>query len=149
MHTAKSFFAECQKKTLGKDVFCRVPKNSTRQNTSLPSARKKALDKDAFCRVPKNGTPKHIFAECQKFGTQQRRALPSAGFAECGTRQTASLPSARVSTLGKAPSTRPKSASSVVIVMSLSVMKCSLHGKMKVFVLGTRIRRSRGVPNAY
>ena len=24
MHTAKSFFAECQKKTLGKDVFCRV-----------------------------------------------------------------------------------------------------------------------------
>ena len=24
MHTAKSLFAECQKKTLGKDVFCRV-----------------------------------------------------------------------------------------------------------------------------
>ena len=50
-HSAKYIFAECQKKALGKDAFCRVPKNSTRQNTYLPSARKKALDKDAFCRV--------------------------------------------------------------------------------------------------
>ena len=47
MQTAKCLFAECRKKALGKDSFCRVPKNGTRQNTSLPSARKKAL---AECR---------------------------------------------------------------------------------------------------
>jgi len=65
MHTAKCLFAECQnkgtqqntslpsarKKALGKDAFCRVPKNSARQNTYLASARKKGLGKDAFCRV--------------------------------------------------------------------------------------------------
>ena len=49
-----------EKLALGKDTFCRVPKNSTRQNTPLPSARKKALGKDAFCRVPKNSTRQNI-----------------------------------------------------------------------------------------
>ena len=44
MHTAKSLFAECQKKTLGKDVFCRVFLFAecilfgTRQTRYLPSA---------------------------------------------------------------------------------------------------------------
>ena len=59
MHTAKYLFAECQKKTLSKDAFCRVPKKwhsakclfaechniGTQQNMALPSARKKALGK--------------------------------------------------------------------------------------------------------
>jgi hypothetical protein len=33
-HSAKSkeLFAECQNKTLGKELLCRVPKKNTRQN---------------------------------------------------------------------------------------------------------------------
>ena len=87
------------KKALGKDAFCRVPKNSTWQNTSLSSARKKALGKDAFCRVPKNKLGKMPVCRVSKKGTRQRRILPSAEkwhsvkyiFAEC-----------REKTLGKA-----------------------------------------------
>ena len=44
MHTAKSLFAECQKKTLGKDVFCRV--------FLFAECIFLALGKHDLCRVP-------------------------------------------------------------------------------------------------
>ena len=44
MHTAKSLFAECQKKTLGKDVFCRV--------FLFAECIFLALGKHGLCRVP-------------------------------------------------------------------------------------------------
>ena len=56
-HSAKTHFAECQKIALVKMPLCRVPKNGTRQNTSLPSAEKKHSAKSSlssvffFCRV--------------------------------------------------------------------------------------------------
>ena len=49
IHSAK-------KKTLVKDVFCRVLFFGTRQNASLPSAFFLALVKDVFCRVLFFGT---------------------------------------------------------------------------------------------
>ena len=70
------------KKTLGKDAFCRVPKNGTRQNTSLPSARKKALSKDAFCRVPKKNTRQSYLCRVPK------KTLGKAVFAECPIKYT-------------------------------------------------------------
>ena len=82
MHTAKCLFAECQKKALGKDAFCRVPKNGTRQNTSLPSARKKALGKDSFCRVPKKNTRQSHLCRVPK------KTLGKAVFAECPIKYT-------------------------------------------------------------
>ena len=44
MHTAKCLFAECQKKTLGKDVFCRV--------FLFAECIFLALGKHGLCRVP-------------------------------------------------------------------------------------------------
>ena len=44
MHTTKSLFAECQKKTLGKDVFCRV--------FLFAECIFLALGKHDLCRVP-------------------------------------------------------------------------------------------------
>ena len=58
MHTAKCLFAECQNK-------------GTRQRRILPSARKKALGKDAFCRVPKNGTRQNTSLPSVEKGTRQ------------------------------------------------------------------------------
>ena len=62
-----------ESRALGKDTFCRVPKNSTRrtagtrQNNSLPSAGHIALGKAALCRVLACGhSAKPIFAECLK-----------------------------------------------------------------------------------
>ena len=82
MQTAKCLFAECRKKALGKDSFCRVPKNGTRQNTSLPSARKKALGKDSFCRVPKKNTRQSHLCRVPK------KTLGKAVFAECPIKYT-------------------------------------------------------------
>ena len=103
----RNLFAECQAcSTRQRQNVCRVLTASSRQRmTEGPPA-----SPEVFCRGL-------FFAECltlgkedvcRVFGTRQRRTLPSAGFAESGTRQTASLPSARVSTLGKAPSTRQR-----------------------------------------
>ena len=97
MHTAKCLFAECQKKALAKDAFCRVPKNKlgkmplcrlskkgTRQRRILQSAifwhsakclfaecQKKALGKDAFCRVSKNGTRQNTSLPSVEKNTRQ------------------------------------------------------------------------------
>ena len=114
-------------------ILCRVSELALGKGTSLPSARPDTRQRQHACRVLTANTRQRItegppespevfcrglfFAECltldkedvcRVFGTRQRRTLPSAGFAESGTRQTASLPSARVSTLGKAPSTRQR-----------------------------------------
>ena len=67
-----------KKKTLGKDAFCRVLKNGSRQNTSLPSARKKALDKDVFCRVSKNSTRQNTYLP-----SARKRHSAKTYFVEC------------------------------------------------------------------
>ena len=99
-------------KTLGKDAFCRVPKNSTRQNTSLPSVRKKALGKDAFCRVPKNDTRQNTSLPSAEKKYSAKPSLSSVFFAECilfGTRQRGfcqvpdKIHSAKPPALGKVP----------------------------------------------
>jgi hypothetical protein len=51
----KIIFAECVKKTLGKELLCRVSKQGTRQRASLPSVLKKALGKELLYRVSKKG----------------------------------------------------------------------------------------------
>ena len=101
----KCLFAECQKKALGKDAFCRVPKNGTWQNTSLSGARKKALGKDAFCRVPKMALGKiHLCRVLKKHS-----AKPSLPSAEKNTRQSRlcrvpnKIHSAKLPALGKVP----------------------------------------------
>ena len=81
MHTAKCLFAECQKKALGKDVFCRVPKNGTQQN-HLCQVPKKALGKDVFCRVPKNDTRQNTSLPSAEKNTRQK-TLCKAIFVEC------------------------------------------------------------------
>ena len=75
MHSTKCLFVECQKKALGKDVFCRVPKNSTRQNTSLPSAKKGTRQRHILPCAEKQHLAKYIFAECQKKALDKDAAL--------------------------------------------------------------------------
>ena len=114
-------------------ILCRVSELALGKGTSLPSAKLDTRQRQNVCRVLTASTRQRMtegppaspevfcrglfFAECltlgkgdvcRVFGTRQRRPLPSASFAECNTRQTVSLPSARVSTLGKAPSTRQR-----------------------------------------
>ena len=79
-HSAKYIFAECQKKALGKDVFCRVPKNSTRQNTSLPSARKSHSAKTHFAVCRKIALGKIHLCRVPEKSTWQRRILSSVFF---------------------------------------------------------------------
>ena len=58
MHTAKTHFAVCRKKTLGKIHLCRVPEKRHSAKTNfvecffLPSVFYLALGKDRLCRVP-------------------------------------------------------------------------------------------------
>ena len=113
-----------------KNIFCRVSELALDKGISLPSAKTDTRQRQHVCRVLTASTRQRMtpaslevfcrglfFAECltlgkedicRVFGTRQRRPLPSAGFAECGTWQTTSLPSVRVSTLSKAPSTRQR-----------------------------------------
>jgi hypothetical protein len=49
-HSVKTFFAEC-KKTIGKDLLCRVPKKQSAK--SLFAECFFSLSKELFCRVPK------------------------------------------------------------------------------------------------
>ena len=121
---------KCHRKNLKKKILCRVSELALGKGSSLSSARPDTRQRQHVCRVLTASTRQRMtegplasakvfcrgffFTECltpsvplcRVFGTRQRRPLPRAGFAECGTRQTASLPSARVSTLGRAPSTR-------------------------------------------
>ena len=48
------FFAEC-KKTIGKEILCRVSKKTLGKEASLPSV-KKTLGKGVFAEYPKNNT---------------------------------------------------------------------------------------------
>ena len=91
MHTAKCLFAECQKKALGKDAFCRVQK-------------KWHLAKCLFAECQKRYSAKTYFAECQKMALGkihlcrvQKKTLGKAIFAECRKKHSAkpSLLSAR------------------------------------------------------
>jgi hypothetical protein len=61
----KEPFAECQKKTLGKETLCRVSKKDTRQRNSLPSVKNKTLGKELLRRV-------FSFTEGFLRGTRQR-----------------------------------------------------------------------------
>jgi len=46
-HSAKSFFAECQKKTLGKEPLCRVLKKHSAKSL-FAECKKKTLGKGGF-----------------------------------------------------------------------------------------------------
>ena len=83
------------KKELGKDAFCRVPKNGTRQNTSLSSARKKGTrQRRILPSAEKWHSAKYIFAECLKNTRQNhfyrvpKKTLGKAVFAECLIKNT-------------------------------------------------------------
>ena len=86
MHTAKCLFAECQKKALGKDAFCRVPKNGTRQNTSLPSAEKKHSAKSSLPSAEKNTRQSRLCRVPDKIHSAKLPALgkvPVSSSGEC------------------------------------------------------------------
>ena len=113
MHTAKSFFAECQNK-------------GTRQNTSLPSARKKhsaktyfavcqkiALGKIHLCRVSeKKHSAKTYFAVCF--------CLPSVFYLALGKHGLCRVPdkihSAKTPALGKSPVSRSEPRLKILLV---------------------------------
>ena len=94
------------KKELGKDAFCRVPKNGTRQNTSLSSARKKGTrQRRILPSAEKWHSAKYIFAECQKKHSA-KPSLPSAGKntrQSCLCRVPDKIHSAKLPALGKVP----------------------------------------------
>ena len=93
MHTAKCLFAVCQNK-------------GTRQKTSLPSARKKTLGKDAFCRVPKNGTLQNKSLPSAKKNTRQSHLcrVPKKNIRQSRLcRVPDKIHSAKLPALGKVP----------------------------------------------
>jgi len=111
----KRGFAECEKKTLGKERGLPSAKKILGKEGGLLSAKKtlgkedglpsakKTLGKEIVCRVSKNNWQTPFFAECF-FCTRQTPL-----FTECfshNTRQRACLSSARKIALGKPPCTR-------------------------------------------
>ena len=84
MHTAKCFFAECQKRALGKDAFCRVPKKHSAK-CLFAECQEKALGKDVVCWVPKNGTRQNTSLPSAEKKHSAKPSLPSA---EKNTRQS-------------------------------------------------------------